>query len=68
MDVSWRGGKPVSAVLSAALDGTHKIRPPRGAKVAQVRSGNANVPVKAGADGVVTLAVKAGQRLQITFA
>jgi alpha-L-fucosidase 2 len=67
VDVSWRGGKPVSAMLSAALDGTHKIRPPRGSKIAQVRAGSANVPLKAGADGVVTLAVKTGQRYQISF-
>jgi hypothetical protein len=33
-----------------------------------VRSGNANVPPKTGAGGVVTLAMKAGQQLQITFA
>ena len=39
VDVSWRGGKPVSAMLSAAIDGTHKIRPPRGSKIAQVRAG-----------------------------
>ena len=67
VDLSWRGGKPVSALLSAALDGTHKIRPPRGAKVTQVRSGNASVPVQAGADGMATLAVKAGQRYQVSF-
>jgi alpha-L-fucosidase 2 len=67
VDVSWLGGKPVSAMLSAALDGTHKIRPPRGSKIAQVRAGGANVPLKAGADGVVTLAVKTGQRYQISF-
>jgi alpha-L-fucosidase 2 len=67
VDLSWRGGKAVSALLSAALDGTHKIRPPRGAKVTQVRSGSANVPVNAGADGVVTLALKAGQRYQVSF-
>ena len=67
MDVSWRDGKPVAAVLSAAIDGTHKIRPPRASKIAQVRAGSADVPLKAGADGVVTLAVKAGQSYQINF-
>jgi hypothetical protein len=54
-------------MLAAAFDGTHRIRPPRGSQIAQVRSGNANVPLKTGADGVVTLAVKAGQRYQVSF-
>jgi len=68
VDLSWRGGKPVSAVVAAAMDGTHKIRPPRGAKIVRVRSGNANVAAKTDADGMVTLPVKAGQQVQLTFA
>jgi alpha-L-fucosidase 2 len=68
VDLTWREGKAVEATFAASIDGTHRIRPPRGSKIAQVRSGSANVPVKTSADGVVTLSARAGERYQVRFA
>jgi len=66
--ISWRGGKPVSATLLAATAGTHRIRPPRGVRVAEARSGTVRLPVRAAADGAAAISLKAGQSCRITFA
>ncbi|HYW47429.1 MAG TPA: glycoside hydrolase N-terminal domain-containing protein [Bryobacteraceae bacterium] len=66
--ISWRGGKPVSATVEAATDGTHRIRPPKGAQIAEVRSGNTRVRVTTSPDGAAAIPLKAGQPCRITFA
>jgi len=68
LDVAWRKGKPASATLKASLDGEHRIRLPRGTRIAGVRSGGRAVATAPGPDGTVKLAVKAGQTYQIAFA
>ncbi len=67
VDLTWRGGKPMSATLKALLDGTHQIRPPRGAQVAEVTSGGERIPAAPSADGVVRVTVKAGQSYRLAF-
>ena len=66
--ISWRGGKPVSATLLSAAAATHRIRPPRGVRVVEARSGTARLPMRAEADGVWAISLKAGQSCRITFA
>jgi alpha-L-fucosidase 2 len=68
VDVVWGGGKPASATLKASLNGEHRIRLPRGTRIAAVRSAGKTVATAPGADGAVKLAVKAGQTYQIVFA
>jgi alpha-L-fucosidase 2 len=68
VDVEWRAGKPVAATLYAALDGAHKLRAPRGARIAGATSGGARAPLAAAADGVVTLDVRAGRSYRLAFA
>ncbi|MGC9973002.1 MAG: glycoside hydrolase family 95 protein [Bryobacteraceae bacterium] len=68
VELAWRGGKPVSGTLAAALDGTHRIRPPRGARIDEVRSGGKRLAVAPAADGTVTVEVKKGQSYRLTFA
>lgn len=68
VELMWRGGKPVSATLVAALDGKHRIRPPRGARIAEVRSGGKRLPATPSADGTVSVTVKKGQSYRLTFA
>ncbi len=68
VDLSWRGGKPVSGTLLATLDGAHKIRPPRGSRITEVRLGSRQVPMTPSTDGVLNLTVKTGQRYRLTFA
>jgi alpha-L-fucosidase 2 len=58
VEIAWRGGKPVSAVLTASSDGTHKVRPPRGARVRGATD----------KDGAYTLSLKAGQARRLVFA
>jgi alpha-L-fucosidase 2 len=45
VEVAWRDGKPLSATVTAAIDGTHRIRAPRGSRIAGVRSGRTRLPV-----------------------
>jgi alpha-L-fucosidase 2 len=63
----WRGGKPVSATLKASIAGTHRVRPPRGARITEARSGSARLAVKPLADGAVEIALKAGQECRMGF-
>jgi len=65
--ISWRGGKPVSATLKAAFDGSRRIRPPRGVRITEARSGDARLPLKTAADEVVTLSLKTGQTCRLAF-
>jgi hypothetical protein len=58
----------VAATLTASIDGSHKVRPPKGSKIAAVTSAGARVPAPSAADGAVQLAVKAGRSYRITFA
>lgn len=67
VDLAWRGGKPVSATLQATLDGTHRLRAPRGARIAEIRAGSQRIPATPAASGTVTLAVKKGQTYRVTF-
>jgi alpha-L-fucosidase 2 len=66
VSVEWKAGKPVAAVLTANATGTHRIRPPRGSRIASIRSGRARVVFRQ-SDGVTVLEVKAGQRYEVTF-
>lgn len=65
--VAWSGGKPISATLKAAFDGARRIRPPRGTRIIEARSGAARLPLKSADDGVVTLSLKAGQSCRLSF-
>jgi alpha-L-fucosidase 2 len=68
VDLEWRGGKPAAATLHAAIDGAHKLRAPRGARIANATSGGARVPLSASAGGVATLNVRAGRTYRLAFA
>ncbi len=68
VDIAWRDGKPVSATLHASVDGRHNIRPPKGSRIAGVRSAAGQVTVRPEPDGVIQLPVKAGQSYSVTFA
>jgi len=67
VSMAWKGGRPVSAALIARGSGTHRIRPPRGSRIAEIRSGGARVPITV-SEGVAELAVRAGQTYDIALA
>jgi len=64
--IHWKDGRATSAVLKAKIDGRHRIRPPRGHRIVEVRSGGEPIPFKAGRDGLV-VEVKAGLTYQLTL-
>ena len=68
VEIAWKSGKPVSATLTASIDATHKLRPPKGSRIAAVTSNGARIPSPATADGAVQLAVKAGRNYRVIFA
>jgi len=67
VEIRWQEGRATSAVLTATIDGRHRLRPPEGQKIAAIRSGGKPVPVKAEADGTVVVEVKASQSYELTF-
>jgi alpha-L-fucosidase 2 len=52
VEMVWREGKPVSAVLTASLDGAHRLRAPQGSRIA----------------GAGVLKVRTGRSYRVTFA
>jgi alpha-L-fucosidase 2 len=68
VDVEWRGGKPLAATLHAAIDGAHKLRAPRGERIASATSGGARAPLAAAAEGVTRIDVRAGRSYRLAFA
>jgi alpha-L-fucosidase 2 len=67
VDLSWKGGKAVSAVFRPAVDGTWRVRPPRGQKIAAIRSRTAAAALKAQADGSVEVKLARGTEFRVTF-
>jgi alpha-L-fucosidase 2 len=66
VEIVWRAGKPVSAVLTSSLNGSHRLRPPRGSHVVDVRAG-ANVLRIEQSDGAAVLPLRAGRSVTVRF-
>jgi alpha-L-fucosidase 2 len=66
VEIVWRGGKPVSALLTASLNGAHRVRPPRGSRVTAVRAGNNALRVEQ-ADGATVVPLRAGRSVTVQF-
>jgi alpha-L-fucosidase 2 len=67
LDLTWRGGRPVSAALRPSADGTFQIRPPQNSSIAEIRAGATRLRLSISADGVATVTLKAGQFCRVTF-
>jgi len=67
IDLTWRDGKAVGAVLRAGADGEHRIRPPRGQQAASVEVGRKQIRVSPSPDGTFLLKVRSGQTYRIRF-
>jgi len=67
VDVRWEDGRPLSARLTASLDGRRHIRPPQGNRIAEIRCGEAILPLQTSDDGVVAIDVEKGRQYQLTF-
>ena len=67
VDLTWRAGRVTAATLRATHDATHRIRAPQGQRLVRVTSGGTE-RVFDTRDGAATLALRAGQTYQLTFA
>src|ERR1039457_4200687 len=67
VDLSWKGGKAVSAVFRPAVDGTWRVLPPRGQKIAGIRSCTGAAPFKAQTDGSVEVKLTHGTEFRVVF-
>ncbi len=67
MDTAWRDGRATSAVLKAALDARHRVRPPKEHAVSGIRCEGKRLAVKTEPDGTVPLEVQAGREYELTF-
>jgi alpha-L-fucosidase 2 len=63
--ITWRNGKPVSAVLTNHVANAHfAVRPPKGSRIVEARVGAARLPTGA---GVVDLEIQPGYSCELFF-
>jgi len=67
VDIAWKDGRAVKAVLRPVLDGRHTIRPPKGLRIARILTNGNPVPMETRGDGAATIEVKAGETYRLTF-
>ncbi|HUT12608.1 MAG TPA: glycoside hydrolase family 95 protein [Thermoguttaceae bacterium] len=67
VDIAWKDGKATSATLRATADGTHTIRPPKGLRIAEIRTDGKPVPMQPHGEGAATIEVKAGETYEVSF-
>jgi alpha-L-fucosidase 2 len=67
VDLTWRGGKAVSASLTPSVDGEWRLLAPRGQKIASVRNGKTSLGIQPRPEGTIPAQLRAGQRYEITF-
>ena len=65
--LQWKNGQAESAMLTASLDGEHRIRPPTGHQIASVRQGSQDIDVTRHDDGTVSLRVANGRTYTVTL-
>jgi len=66
VDLEWSGSRATAAVLRAAVAGTHRVRAPKGQRVAEVRSGGRRVRFREEGD-VAVLTTAAGESYEVVF-
>jgi alpha-L-fucosidase 2 len=67
VDLTWKGGAPAAATLSASVDGVQVLRVPQGVRIRSVRDGNQPVSVQSVNSTLSRLSVKAGHVYAIDF-
>lgn len=67
VDLDWRDGKAMSAVLRAKADGEWRLLAPRGQGIASLRSGKTSLELQPQEDGSALVRLKAGLRYEIAF-
>jgi alpha-L-fucosidase 2 len=67
VDVTWRGMKITSAILRAHVAGSHRLRCPRGQRIAQASSSGKPLAVAALEGGAQLLTIEAGKTYELVF-
>ena len=67
VDLAWSDSRPVSALLRASVDGTHRLRTTPDVRVAGILDGSDALAFRQGADATVELRVKAGHVYSLRF-
>ena len=68
IDLTWKAGKGVSAVLRPAVDGAWRVLAPSGQKIASIRSGGRTIQPKNQPDGTGEVRLLKGPEYRIDFA
>lgn len=67
VDIAWKDGKATRAMLRPDFAGEYKLRAPKGAQIATVRSGGKAVTLKAAGDGLVAARLAGGTTYEASF-
>jgi alpha-L-fucosidase 2 len=66
LDLRWRNGKAMEAVLHPTDSGSYRLRAPLGQTIAKI-TGNKNVALESEADGIVTVTLEGGRSYRAHF-
>jgi alpha-L-fucosidase 2 len=67
VDLTWREGRATSAMLKASIAGKHRLRPPHGQQVSEVRVGSELIPLQPDEDRTILIEVQAGKNYEVIF-
>jgi len=67
VDLSWKAGKAVLAVLRPNVSGEHRLRPPRKQQIETVNENGKKLSVLPDAGGLISLKMTAGREYRISF-
>jgi len=67
VDLDWRDGKPVSAILRTGVSGPTRLRPPQGSAIASIQSGKTKLSPRSDAQGDSIIDLQAGHEYQLLF-
>jgi alpha-L-fucosidase 2 len=65
--LTWLDGRATAGELKATASGRHRVRPPRGQRIASVRVGDQPVTTETDQEGVVTLSMRNGMTYTLAF-
>jgi alpha-L-fucosidase 2 len=67
VSLAWSEGRATSAELAATVDGEHRIRPPKGQRIATIHEGGESIRLRPNDDETVSLDARAGKTYRIAF-
>ena len=68
VDLGWKNGRATAALLRASVDGRHRLRAPKGQKIAAIRSDGSTIRFSRNTDGSCSFKAERGRAYAVTFA